>query len=174
MKAQQSVNNLLASDNRFYINPETLLYLSRKPIYDYEITEIQIGKIRRKLWGKVFSLYKTESWQYLQNPNNEIIKNKYQRYAKIATVDKADRTEKTYQDLILSFSNNEYDIKKGIIVINQYYFIEEGLHRCCILLMKYGEKHRIQVLKIKRSRCSKKILIRNFIYNVKKALHIDC
>ena len=171
---KKTVNASFARDMKSYINEETLNYLTKRAIYDYRIEEIAVGRIRRNFLNReVYSLYKTESYQYLLHPGNKEVEDKYRAYCKIAIVDKANRSEGEYKKLIAAFKADDYDITKGAIVVNQYNFIEEGLHRCIILKEK-GEKYKIKVVRIKQRRCRRKILIKNVIYDIKKMLHIDC
>lgn len=164
----------LQNDTRFHIDPEVLEVLVKRPISSYKLDTIPVGRIHR-LWGhRVFSLYKTKPYTYLKAEDKSEVREMYQNYCQIAKVDKAERSEKTFENLIDTFDESVYDVHKGIIIVDQYDFIVDGQHRSCILLKNYGEAQPVQVLRVHYEDYSPLIPLLNALYLIKKKLHIDC
>ena len=141
----------LESDPRFRINPEALDSLFRThQIYSYELTEIPVGKIRRYKNQKLSLLTDTDNYRYLVNPDSDENKAAYQRYCKDATntKDNAGRSEEMFQALMTQFQKEPYDPQKGIIIVDQYNCILDGLHRSCIFLRLFGADHPLTVLRM--------------------------
>ena len=159
----------LQKDTRFKINPMTLQNFKKRKLISYQYIEIPIGKIRRHQDGKVFSLYETDAYRYLANPNGET-KSQYARYAAnpINQKDHPNRSVEDFDNLKEEFT--QYDPLKGVIVVNQFYCVMDGQHRSCILLNLYGESYRIPVVKIRFGdyKLIGKIRINNFLYNIKQ------
>ena len=161
----------IKQQKRFNINPHTLQLLEKRNVKSFELIEIPVGKIRRHLDGKVMSLYKTDPYKFLSD-DSDTAKENYEKYVNrpLNREDNPDRSVECFNTLINSFSGELYDIKKGIIIVNQFYQVMDGQHRSCILLKKYGEDLKIPVLKIKFGdyKIIGKIRINNFLYNIKK------
>lgn len=164
----------IKADDRFYINDISLNYIFRRNVVGYKLIEIPVGKIRRYYDKKVFSLYKTDPYRYLNDPFDSKTSLEYEKYCVNNCEDNPERSIDTFHKLSSDFTTNRYDITKGIIVVDQYNFIMDGQHRACILLKQYGEYYRIQVLKIRLADYGVKTPILNTIYNVKRILRIDC
>lgn len=146
MVTRQEIEN----DNRFFINSVTLTdILRRVNIKRYELRHVKIGRLRHN-YGKLMAIYETIPYKFLDNPTDEKCIKDYLEYCDIpsAKKDNPDRSIDCYNNLMNHFSVEEYNIQKGIIVIDQFYKIQEGLHRSCILLKKYGSQHKVQVLYI--------------------------
>ena len=168
MVTRQEIEN----DNRFFINSVTLSdILMRVNIKRYELRQVKIGTLRHN-YGKLMAIYETIPYKYLDNPTDEKCINDYLEYCKIpsAKKDNPDRSIDCYNKLRNRFSEEEYNIQKGVIVIDQFYNIQEGLHRSCILFKKYGTKHKVQVLQIVRQQTvfnRIKSYIRMFLFDIK-------
>lgn len=158
---------LLKSNEEFFINDNDLKRIEKKKIKDYKIVEIPVGRIRRYLDGKLFDLYHTDAYRLLSNPKEESIRDNYEKYCKKYCYEYENRSEQRFLDLYNDLGNEDYNPQKGIIVVDQLYIIADGQHRSCILLKKYGPKHKIKVLKIICGDIGIKTYIRNFIYNIK-------
>lgn len=163
----------MRNDDRFFINEYTLQYMFKRNVLKYQMVRIPVGKIHRYLDKQVYSLYKTDPYRYLDNPEDPEIKEQYEVYCNRAKGDNPDRSEELYNQLMENFGDN-YDPKKGVIVIDQLNYIVEGQHRCCILLKKFGEDYPIDVLKIKYADYGVRAYVLNTVYLIKRALHIDC
>ena len=141
---------VLEKDPNIYISPDELEVLySKNPPQSYRIIDIKVGNIRRAVNGHIGTLYDTVNYQFVNNPTDCKVVEQYKEYCKdpYNLVDN-DRSINKYSDLISKFENEEYSIKKGAIIINQYNFILDGLHRSCILLSKYGPDHKVRVVKL--------------------------
>lgn len=163
----------LRNDTRFYINETTLECLTRSPIKRYKLLELEVGRIHRYLDNSVYSLYKTDPYQFLAHMDEPDAQKQYQKYCNRAMSDNPDRSESLFRNLIDGFGKN-YDPQKGIIVIDQLNCVVEGQHRCCILLKKYGEAHKITVLRLVYSNYSIRVYMLNMLYELKRLLRLDC
>ena len=138
----------LQNDGRFQINPVTLDCFKKRKLLDYRYIVIPVGKIRRHQAGRVFSLYETDVYRYLEHPEGEA-KAKYEQYVMdpINQKDHPGRSLAEFSELQQSFA--EYDPLKGAIVVNQFYCVMDGQHRSCLLLKQYGADYRIPVVQIR-------------------------
>lgn len=166
----------LKADKRFYINEPTMNFLlNRGEISSYRLVKVPLSKIRRGYNG-VYSLDSTDVYHFLEDPNNENYRQKYIEYCNIpnARKDNPDRSVETFKKLISNFNYKEYNIKDGVIVIDQFNQIMEGFHRSCILLKNKGGDYKIEVLKIvyryKFNRGYMKMVWNNFLYDIKRSL----
>lgn len=166
----------LKKESRFYINKTTLnCLLNRGEIRSYKLVKIPLNKIRRRYKG-LHSLESTDVYHFLENPNDKNYRQKYLEYCNIpgARKDNPDRSVETFEKLINEFANMEYDIKNGIIVVDQFYQVQEGFHRSCILLKNKGGSYKIEVLKIVyRYKINRKFIemVRdNIIFEIKRIL----
>lgn len=133
-----------------------------------------MGKIRRYLDGKVFSLDKTVPYIFLENQKDAKEQERYKRYCVRAKVDNPDRSLEHYINLINSM--DEYSLEVSPILVDQNYCIIDGQHRACIMLYRYGEKYCIKVLKIQFGDLKYFGLgekYKNYIYNIKRAIGVD-
>lgn len=166
-----SIIEQIKKDDRFYVNPVTLSLMEKRDIRGYKLIRIPVGKIRRHLNGRVFSLYKTDVYRYLTDESAEA-KEKYKMYTAnpMNREDNPNRSPEEFDKLISDFGKTQYDVHKGIIIVNQYYCIMDGQHRCCIMLREYGENYVIPVLRVKYGDYPVigRISINNFLYNIKR------
>lgn len=141
----------LTNDTRFRINPEALESLFRThQIYSYELTELAVGKIRRYKNKKLSLLTATDNYRYLCNPDSAENRVAYQKYCSDSTnlKDNAGRSEDTFRALMEQFGSEPYDPQKGIIIVDQYNCILDGLHRSCIFLKLFGADYKLTVLRM--------------------------
>ena len=166
------VNNI-DCDNRFYINKLDLERISKNQIVSYKFIDIPVGTIKRYLDKKIFSLYKTDAYMYLENPDNPNSKIRYQEYCKNSCFDYEIRGEKVFNELEDDISKNEYNPTKGVIVVDQHRIIMDGQHRACILLKKYGPKYKVKVVMVKRKNIGILTTFRCLLYDVKRLFNMD-
>lgn len=141
----------LQSDSRFYINQTTLDDIFKRNnnrISRYDLIDVNIGKLRRSLYGRISPLYKTEPFMFLNNPDDPEAIDVYEAYCDIpgARKDNPNRSVSYFRQFMRDFTG-DYDIGKGAIIIDQYYRIQEGLHRSCILYKKYGPDYKVRVIR---------------------------
>lgn len=139
---------MLKEDNRFKINETTMNYILKQKIKRYKIIKLSLGKIYRVYEGKVYFLEDTDVYKYLKNSTSQKNALKYKKYCQKNKMDNPSRSESEFNLLIEMFEKTDYDVKKGIIIVNQFNVIIDGQHRSCILLDKYGPHYEIEVLKI--------------------------
>lgn len=135
----------LRQDLRFSIDEVTIERLfSYEGGRKYEVINVPVGMILRVFQGHLMSLYETAVYSYLQD--NIAGKSRYQEYAEMHPADYQVSVER-FQQLIAAMQENDYDIRKGAIIINEDNVVIDGQHRCCVILYKYGPFYRIPVLK---------------------------
>ena len=160
----------------FYIPDETIEALYKKnPPESCEIVEMKVGKIRRAVDGVVTTLYDTVNYRFLANPDDAQCKSAYIEYCRDSknTHDNPSRSIGTFESVEKSICSADYDIKKGAIIVNQYNFVQDGLHRSCVLLKKYGPNHTIKVLKIYK-RTQRRMMIVSPLFEIKEGIAAVC
>ena len=163
----KKINEELLSDKRFKIDSYALNnHLQISKIISYEIVNIPVGSILRQKNNRIFNIKYSDPSMYLQTKNID----EYNKYCKHLTVkgDKEHHNIEIFNELIKSIDKEDYDISKGIIVINQLNIIMDGQHRAAIILNKYGEDFVIPVLRIKYSRLGIRTLFNYLRYKIKK------
>lgn len=90
------IKDRIANDKRFYINSESMNFIARRPISEYNLDDICVGQIRRRKNGKIISLYKTEPYQYLNNRKKREAQRKYIEYCKNNNMDNSHRSMETF------------------------------------------------------------------------------
>ena len=140
-----SVTYELLSDDRFLLDPEFCFFeLEMMRISKYEIVEMALGDILRRWFdGKYYHLKECAPYRYLMG--DEEAYEEYSRYHK--SHDLTMMTRERFQKLIESMEKNGYD-ERYVMVVDQKNVIMDGQHRACILLAKYGEEHKVKVLKV--------------------------
>lgn len=152
MQDYSRIRNELESDSRFRIHPEALDSLFRThKIYSWKLTKITVGKLRRYKNKKLSLLTDTDNYRFLCDPESAESKAAYAAYCKDSSnlKDNSNRSENTFRDLMDTFSSEKYDPKKGIVIMDQYHCILDGLHRSCILMKRFGTDYEITVLQMK-------------------------
>ena len=162
----------LCNDKRFYVDQRNLDRLMNGAYYDgYSVNDIKVGDILRYWQGYIYSLYETRVFSYLNNTAEG--RKKYKEYVDICG-NVSFRSERQYEILIEEIRKNPYDIKKGAIFINQYNFILEGQHRCCILLKSYGPDYKIKVVRLNQHMNSTTIRHMRFLIKLQIAKIKNC
>lgn len=144
-----SIKEKLAHDKRLFIDERNLNRLSSESDYDhYSIDIVKVGNILRKEeeTGRIIMLRDTRVYAYLKGTDEG--REKYRDYCDFCNV--SFRNESEYNLLIENMKTNPYDIVKGAIVIHQYNLILDGQHRSCILLLLYGPKYVVKVVRLHR------------------------
>lgn len=162
------MNERILNDNRFRIDNEVMSCLNGRKILYYTIVELPIKRIKRNLHGKIISLQETDVYRYLCEPTKEDVIAQYQKYCDANNADNKERSINTFNKLINTIEIEDYDIKKGIVIVDQFNCILDGQHRVCILRNKYGEEYVIRALKLYYLYRSPKILFSNLKYILKK------
>ena len=162
----------LSHDDRFKVNSYVLDYLKKRPFSKYKPVEIKVGQIHRFIDSKVFSLYKTTPYRLINDIDNPKMQEEYRTYCIRAKIDNPDRSLENCMQLVNNFE--DYDINKGIILVDQFNCIIDGQHRACLLLHKFGEDYKIKVLKLHFTDYGPGQYIKNPIYLLKKKLGRDC
>ena len=144
----------LSNNSCWYIEPlQAQDFVTNGNLLDYKVCNIELAKIRRR--GKMegeknfLKLKETVNYKFLSNQNQQQVIDEYIKYCKktnsLIDYHSPENFTKLYKE-ILKYG---YDIKKGIIVVDQNNTICDGLHRACILLFMHGENFKIPVLKFK-------------------------
>lgn len=157
----------LLKDERLKIDEEAYNNVFRRPIIFYRIINIPVGKIKREKKGKLISLTESCVFRWL---NYECTEEEYLEYCQKNNYDKKDRSPQLFRNLIDEVKISGYKPERGIIVIDQYKCIVDGLHRSTILLKTFGDDYKIPVLKIHYFYRTPKRFIQNCIYNYEKRM----
>lgn len=135
----------LLQDDRFDLD-EDFFYrtLETKPIYKYEIVDVKLKDIKR-IWGrKTMSLSECAPYKYLA----EHKVSEYEQYCEYHQENNLpEMSRERYDALINSIENHGFN-ERNIIVINQDNVIQDGQHRSCCLLYKYGGDYTVKALKV--------------------------
>ena len=137
----------IKKEKGFFVDDRNLNRLFRSPIESYSVISFFVGDILRVTddkYQRVVSLYDTPVYNFLNDTQEGV--NQYRQYCDHYRV--SFRTEQCFNHLIEEMSSSDYDVKKGILVIDQYGVIADGQHRACILLKKYGPYYKVNVLRI--------------------------
>jgi hypothetical protein len=94
---------------------------------------------------QITSLYNSPAFAYLEGNEKA-----YEDYCNFKNpIGGGDiHTVERFQALIDSVSGNGLRNEWGIVVVNHKNEIEDGQHRACLALKKFGPKHRLKVFKI--------------------------
>jgi len=134
----------IRNDPRFYIDERNLQRLfANGGGQKYEVVFVRIGSILRNIEERITTLYETDVYPYLLG--KEQGRQRYINYCDKYPIMR--KNEDTYKKLIREMASQEYDIHRGAIVVDEYNFILDGLHRSCITLYKHGPFFKVQVLK---------------------------
>jgi hypothetical protein len=142
----------LHDDKRFFIDAQNLDYLSQYRIFGYSIETIPVGSILRDYSDGLYSIENALPFLLAKDPDNPDLLQAYDRYCKRARnqAGTSTRSVDSFMNLIQTLEHDEYSIKKGAIIIDQYDIILEGQHRACVLLNMHGAEYPIEVLRIQR------------------------
>lgn len=134
----------LLKDSRFTID-DNFFYrvMEGRQIEDYELVSLPLKEIRRIWNGKKIPLDKCHPYRYLSGYRNE-----YYDYCDFhKDSDLPLMTKQRFDDLIESLTDGTFDSRYKVIV-NQDNVIQDGQHRACYYLYKYGSEYEIEVLKV--------------------------
>ncbi len=131
------------NDDRFCINTQIPDRLFQTPIKKIDVISVKLGNLLCYYDDKVQYIKETSISKFLEGGSDSLAR--YEMYCE--KYPNSFRTVDTYKTLIDQMSTFEYDIKKGAIVINQLGIIIDGQHRCSILMKKYGEDFKIEVVR---------------------------
>ena len=134
----------IMNDDRFLINTQIPNRLFCEPIRKYDIVEIPLGNLFSYYGDQCLPIKDSIIFKYLNGNYEGRIQ--YERYCEKCNA--VFRSEEKYDSLIKTLDNEEYDIKKGAIVINQLNIILDGQHRGSVLLKKFGPECKIKVVKV--------------------------
>ena len=154
------------NDDRFKVKDSDIERIFKSKIKKYDISKIKVSAIKKNLKSKIIPLSETESYKFL---DNKIDKKEYSKYCKTQTFEYEKHSLESFNNLVDSFQ--EYKLKDGAIVIDQFGIIRDGQHRASILLKKYGKDYEISVVKVyyKGIRIKTRIkLMMNKILNMRK------
>ncbi len=144
----------LTHNSCWYIDPlQAQDFTANGNLLNYKFCNIELAKIRRrgKMEGENFflKLKETVSYKFLSNQNQQHILDEYIKYCKKTNTLIDYHSPERFINLYKKILKDGYDIKKGIIIVDQNNTICEGVHRACILLFIHGENFKIPVLKFK-------------------------
>lgn len=149
----------LLNDSRFDID-DNFYYrvLERQQIEKYSVEKMRLGDIKRYFNGEYYSLTSCAPYRYLLGYRNEYFK--YSEYHKDNNLPLM--TKIRFDNLIQSIEEKGFDTK-NMPVVNQDNVIQDGQHRSCYLLFKYGEDFEMPVVKIwYKNRVRKKEFYREY------------
>ena len=136
----------LLDDKRFRLDDEFFFFcLEQRLVRKYETVEIPLKDIRRIWDGKPIPLKECHPYKYLVQGDPRI----YEEYCRLNSRDfKLDiMSQDRFDELIDSIEQNGFD-SQSAVVVNGDNILMDGQHRCCYMLYKYGEDHRIPCLRI--------------------------
>lgn len=130
-------------------------FLEHTLIDKYYIKSIKISDIKREYKNKQYNLKDCSPYHFLLGDTNRYINycinNRRTDYMSLSEEEFIKYVKKNcirdYKKTIAILDKNGYDYKNPII-IDQNNNILDGQHRACYLLYKYGENHKIKVLKL--------------------------
>jgi hypothetical protein len=144
----------LTNNSCWYIDPlQVQDFVTNGNLLDYKFCNIELSKIHRlgKMEGekKFLKLKETISYKFLSNQSQQQVFDEYIKYCKKTNTFIDYHSPQIFISLYKKILKDGYDIKKGIIIVDQNNTICDGLHRACILLFIHGENFKIPVLKFK-------------------------
>ena len=160
MKAQQLFNS-----NEFYLDEKVINRINIEKIKKVEIIDISVHKLYKSLDKRIVPLFDTPIYKYIVNKNKKDATDKYNEYLNNNSRTDENHNIAEYDKLINDFSN--YDIKEGIIVVDNYNIMIDGTHRASILLSKTKKNEKIKVLKIYYKGIHLKTIIKLILCKIK-------
>ena len=134
----------LLEDPRFDLDYEFFYRtLEARPIFGYEVVEIELGEIRR-LWydARVYPLSRCAPFRYLGGDGVG-----YDDYCRTNEDWTGYRMSRERFDALIG-EMETFDERKMPVVVGRRNIIQDGQHRSSILLRRFGPHHRIKVLRI--------------------------
>lgn len=134
----------MLSDNRFKLDYDFFYrVLEMRPVSRYRVVPVKLGELTRYWYdGKLYPLEKCPPYRYLCGDRQA-----YEEYClQNRTLTGFDMSPERFEALCASMA--EYDPKSMPVVFGPRNIIQDGQHRSCILLKKFGPEHMINVLRI--------------------------
>ena len=152
------------NDSRFYIDDFNAKRIFDNNIKRVKVVNIKLKKINMFIDGKYIFLPYFPVYNAF-NENEEFIK-EYELYCiKYRNENiNPNRNVEGLKKLKEEMNNQEYNIKKGAIVLNEFNSLLDGQHRCCILFRRYGENKKVSVVKVLHKNSSILIKFKTLIY----------
>jgi len=120
---------------------------------DVEVIQIALKDIRRRLFGKTYTLQETIFYKYLKHRDKTFFLNACREQ----TVGDQKLSESDAEKILSEFIKLEEIVNKegynpsvSCISLNRNNFVVDGQRRACILLYKYGGNHKITVIREKQ------------------------
>ena len=160
-------------NKNFYIDSFNLDRIFKENTFtSYRIKVVPVGHIIMPYPGSYIRLEESPVYKYLNKTTES--KNNYELYCQKYGKLNKNRTVEKYESLINELSSYDYDINKGIIVVNQANVLLDGQHRSCLLLKLHGTDYNIPVLEVTDKRCTmlRRIIILKDLFLHKKITEI--
>jgi len=134
----------LLDDDRFIIDDNFFYRLIEgRQLEKYEVIKMPIKDIRRIWNGRKIQIKECQPYRYLMGYTNE-----YSEYCDIHEAsDLPLMTKERFDALIKSIEEEGFN-SKSVIIVNQDNILQDGQHRACYHLYKYGEDCEVNVLKL--------------------------
>lgn len=145
MQIKKSNREALLHDLRMKIDIDAYENIFQRPILKYKLRKIRLSEIRRYENNTHIPVEQTIVYKYIKSDDFE---EGYRQYCKLNNKDKPGRSVELLAELRKEMDDYDYDITKGVIVINQYKCLVDGQHRVAYLLNKYGKDFYVTVLQI--------------------------
>lgn len=117
--------------------------LEMRPVYAYEVVRVRLGDITRHWYdGRLYPLEECAPYRYLCGETSA-----YDDYCRInRAVSGFEMSPDRFAKLVAEMT--DFDPRQMPVVRGTKNIIQDGQHRCCILLKKFGPDHEIDVVRI--------------------------
>ncbi len=134
----------LLDDKRFTLDYDFFYrVLEMRPVAKYAVVKVPLGSLTRYWYdGKLYPLQKCPPYRYLCGDREVYEQYCVQNKAVTGFEMSPERFEALCESMV------KYDPKSMPVVFGPHNIVEDGQHRTCILLKKYGPDHVISVLRI--------------------------
>lgn len=143
----------LTNNNLWCVSPsEAKDIAANGNLLSYEFCNIELDKIRRfvRKKRKFIKLEETVNYRFLSNQNSKQALDEYIKYCNETNTLTEYHSPEKFINLYKKISEEGYNPKKAVIIIDQHNAICDGVHRaCCLLYINKNKKIKIQVLKVK-------------------------
>lgn len=118
--------------------------LEMRPVYAYEVVRVRLGDITRHWYdGRLYPLAECAPYRWLCGDMSA-----YDDYCRInRAVSGFEMSPARFARLVEDLK--EFDPRRMPVVRGTKNIIQDGQHRCCILLKRYGPDHAIDVVRIR-------------------------
>lgn len=136
----------LLDDPRFRIDDEFAFFsLEHRLIKKYELVTLRLGDIRRNWKENIIPLRECMPYKYLMTGNPEVYEEYMRQNAQYYKLDIMSRER--FDALIRSMEGNGFTDQTAVVV-NGRNIVQDGQHRCCYLIYRYGEDYEIPCVRI--------------------------